>query len=92
MMDQYGSDFITVSDEDGKEFELEILSTLEYNGAVYMAVAPAGQSQEDVELALSILKVTEEDGEDILGDVEDEDEWQAVYGLFMDSLYEDGDE
>ena len=29
-MDQYGSDFISIVDDDGNEFELEVLSTLEY--------------------------------------------------------------
>ena len=32
MADEYGSDFMTIVDEDGTEFELEVLSTLEYNG------------------------------------------------------------
>ena len=41
-MDQYGSDFITIVDEDGTEYELEVLTTLEYNGDSYMAVIPAG--------------------------------------------------
>ena len=31
-MDHYGSDFISISDEDGNEYELEVLSTLEYDG------------------------------------------------------------
>ena len=35
MEDQFGSDFITIVDEDGTEYELEVLSTLEYNGASY---------------------------------------------------------
>ena len=43
-MDQYGSDFITIVDEDGTEYELEVLSTLEYNGSSYMAVIPAASS------------------------------------------------
>ena len=42
MEDQYGSDFITIVDEDGTEYELEVLSTIEYNGASYLAVIPAG--------------------------------------------------
>ena len=42
MSDQYGSDFMTIVDEDGTEFELEVLSTLEYDGCTYMAVIPAG--------------------------------------------------
>ena len=35
MSNEYGSDFMTIIDEDGTEYELEILSTLEYNGETY---------------------------------------------------------
>ncbi len=91
-MDQYGSDFITIVDEDGTEYELEVLSTLEYNGCEYLAVIPAGSSQDTLELEVSILKSVEEDGEPILSAIEDEQELQAVYDLIMDSLYEEEDE
>ena len=92
MSDLYGSDFMTIVDEDGTEFELEVLSTLEYDGSTYMAVIPAGA--EDTEnLEVSILKSVEEDGEPILCAIEDEAELQAVYDLIMDELYaEDEDE
>ena len=86
-MDQYGSDFITITDDEGKEYELEVLSTLEYNGCTYMAVIPAGDSQDSLQLEVSILKSIEEDGEPILCAIEDEAELQAVYDLIMDSLY-----
>lgn len=91
-MDQYGSDFLTITDEDGIEYELEVLSTIEYNGETYLAVIPAGESQETLELAVTILKSIEEDGEPILCAIEDEGELQAVYDLLMDSLYEEEDE
>ena len=92
MEDQYGSDFITIVDEDGTEYELEVLSTLEYDGNTYMAVVPAGESLEEYELEVSILKSVEEDGESILCAIEDETELQAVYDLIMDSLYEEEEE
>ena len=92
MEDLYGSDFITISDEDGTEYELEILSTLEYDGSTYLAVIPAGESLEELELEVSILKSVEEDGEPILCAIEDEQELRAVYDLIMDSLYGDEDE
>lgn len=88
-MDQYGSDFLTIVDEDGTEYELEVLSTLEYNGSTYMAVIPAAESQDALELEVSILKSVEEDGEPILCAIEDEEELQTVYDLIMDSLYEE---
>ena len=92
MEDQFGSDFITIVDEDGTEYELEVLSTLEYDGSTYLAVIPAGENAEEFRMEVSILKSVEEDGEDILCAVEDEEELQAVYDLIMDSLYEEEDE
>lgn len=89
MQDQYGSDFITIVDEDGQEYELEVLSTLDYDGSTYLAVIPAGSSAEEFHLEVSILKSVEEDGEPILCAIEDEEELQAVYDLIMDALYEE---
>ena len=91
MEDQYGSDFITIVDEDGTEFELEVLLTTEYNGQTYMAVTPAG-AEEDQELEISILKSVEEDGESILCAIEDEQELEDVYSYIMDQLYEEDEE
>ena len=88
MPDKYGSDFITIVDEDGTEFELEVLSSVEYNGETYLAVTLAGS--EDADLEVSILKsVEEDDGEPILCAVEDDEELQTVYNLIMDQLYEE---
>ena len=90
MANDFGSDFMTIVDEDGTEFELEILSTLEYNGETYLAVTPAGNEDENVEV--SILKSVDEDGEPILCAIEDDEELETVYGLIMDQLYEESEE
>ena len=87
MADEYGSDFMTIVDEDGTEFELEVLTSIEYNGETYLAVTLAGAEEEDLEI--SILKSVEEDGEPILCAVEDEAEAETVYNLIMDQLYEE---
>ena len=93
MADQYGSDFMTIVDEDGTEFELEILSTLEYNGNTYLAVIPAGLEEDAEEMEVSILKsVEEDDGEATLCAIEDEQELESVYELIMEQLYEDEEE
>ena len=92
MENHYGSDFMTIVDEDGTEFELEVLSTLEYNGFTYLAVIPAGSEEED-SLEVSVLKsVEEDDGEPILCAIEDEQELETVYNLIMDQLYEEDEE
>ena len=88
MADEYGSDFITIVDEDGTEYELEVLSTVEYNGESYMAVIPA-EGENQLNLEVSILKSSEEDGEPMLTAIEDEEELKAVFDFIMDSLYEE---
>lgn len=99
MSEEYGSDFITITDEDGNEFELEHLDTIEYNGQTYMAFFPAvedGKDMEEIDLdeeyGLVILKVVEENGEEQLSTLDSEEELELVYQQFMDSLFEDEDE
>ena len=92
MSDQYGSDFMTIVDEDGTEYELEVLSTLEYDGNTYLAVIPAG-AEDSTDLEVSILKsVEEDDGEPILCAIEDEDELERVYEVMMDEIFKEDEE
>lgn len=88
MSELFGDDFITITDEDGKEYELEVLCSVEYQGNTYLGVCPAG-SEEDEELEVSVLKVTEEDGEELLEAVTDEEELAAVYELLLDDYEEE---
>jgi len=93
MNDQYGSDFMTIVDEDGTEYELEVLTTIDYNGFSYLAVIPAdGEKADLTDLEVSILKSVEEDGEPILCAIEDDEELETVYNLIMDSLYAEDEE
>lgn len=92
MADDFGSDFMTIVDEDGKEYELEVLSSIEYNGETYLAVTPADEDRDDADMEVSILKSVEEDGEPILCAIEDDLELETVYGLIMDQLYEEEDQ
>lgn len=90
MANEYGSDFMTIVDEDGTEYELEVLSSIEYNGCTYLAVIPSDTEDDSNGLEVSILKsVEDEDGEPILCAIEDDVELQAVYDLIMDQLYEE---
>ena len=91
MEDIYGSDFMTIVDEDGTEYELEILSSLEWNGSTYLAVIPAGLDEEE-DAEVSILKSVEEDGESILAAIEDDQELETVYEMIMEQLYEEIEE
>ena len=91
MSDLFGDDIITITDEDGVEYVLEVLAVLELDGTDYYALVPAN-SEEDEDLEVSVLKSVDEDGEPILCAVEDEAELEAVYNIIMDQLYEEEDE
>ena len=91
MEDIYGSDFMTIVDEDGTEYELEVLSSLEWQGNTYLAVIPAGLDEEE-DAEVSILKSVEEDGESILAAIEDDQELENVYEMIMEQLYEEEEE
>lgn len=94
-----GGTFITLTDEDGEEHELEYLDTLEYAGNVYMAffhTIPEGVDPASVEddeaFGLILLRVVNVDGEDQLETIDDEDELNAVYQLYEESIFEEDDE
>jgi len=88
MADEYGSDFITIEDEDGTEYELEVLAEIEYNGFTYLAVTLADDDDEN-QSDINILKSVDEDGEPVLCAIEDEQELETVYNLVMESIYEE---
>ena len=102
MSEEFGPDFISVTDEDGNEFELEHLDTIEYNGQTYMAFFPAvesegedGDSVKDVDLdeeyGLIILKVVDVNGEEQLSTLDSDEELELVYQQFMESLFQEED-
>lgn len=95
MSEEYGANFITVTDDDGNEFELEHLDTIEFNGSTYLAFFPAvgeDQEEDEEELGLILMKVIVEDGEEILSTLDSEEETDAVYNEFMKTLFEEEDD
>ena len=93
MSEEYGNDYVVLTDEDGKEIELEHLDTVEYNDTIYMAFIPAEMSLEE-SYELIIMKVEKEDGEDVLVTLDDEDELDEMFQIFSERLedaFEDED-
>ena len=106
MEENFGPDFITVTDEDGNDFELEMVDTLEHKGVTYYAMFPAVEEDEatgqpkdvdadDEEYGLVIMKAIEENGEELLSTLDSDEELDEVYELFMERFFaeeEDGEE
>ena len=91
MSEEFGNDIITITDEDGVEYVLEVLAVLELDNTEYYALVPA-QADDDEDLEVSILKAVDEDGEEILCAIEDEEELERVYDIMMEELYKDEEE
>lgn len=92
MEDLFGPDFITVTDEDGNEFELEQIATLAYKDSDYSLFLPADMSEEDPDYGYIILRIEEEDNEEVYCSVDDEDELVAVYDMFMEQLFDEDED
>ncbi len=92
MSEEYGPDFITVTDEDGNDIELELLDVLEHNGQTYIAFFPAVMEEGDEDsddYGMVILTSITENGEEILSTLDSEEELTEVYDKFMEIFFED---
>lgn len=95
MSDEFGPSFITLTDEDGTDIELEYVDALEYEGQTYMAFFPAVEDEADEEsedYGLVILKSVMENSEELLSTLDDEAELEKIYELFMEQLLADEEE
>ena len=97
MSEAYGPDFITITDEDGNDIELEYVDALEHNGQTYMAFYPtvdaeSGADEEDEEYGMIILKSIVENGEEMLSTLDSDEELNEVYDLFMEQMFAEADE
>ena len=92
MNEDFGNDLITITDDDGNEYVLEHLHTLEHKGRFYMAFLPTDIDEENEDYGLIILKVIEENGEEIMGSIDDPDELEEVYELFAAVLFDEEEE
>jgi len=92
MSNEFGSDFVTISDGEGNDFVLEHLDSIEVDDTFYMAFLPTDIDEDDDDYGLIILKVIEEDGEEVLASIDEEDLLENIYGRFLERLLEDEEE
>ena len=96
MSEDFGPNFITLTDEDGNDIELEYVDAIEVDGQTYMAFFPTVDDEGDEAAAedfgLVILKSVMENGEELLSTLDSDEELQRVYDLFMEQLMDEDDE
>jgi uncharacterized protein YrzB (UPF0473 family) len=89
MNNDYGSDIVTVLDEDGNQHEFEILDAIETDDGRFVALLPVFENPSDTvndDGELIILAVQEEDGEELLVAIEDENLFEDVAEIFEERL------
>ena len=94
MNDEFGPNFVTLTDDEGNDIELEYVDALEHNGTTYMAFFPVVEEdsedeENEEEYGLVILKSQMENGEEFLVTIDDEEEIDKVYDLFMEQILSD---
>ena len=94
MSEDFGPNFVTLTDDEGNDVELEYVDALEYNGTTYMAFFPvveegSEEGENEEEYGLVILKSQMENGEEFLVTIDDEEEIDKVYDLFMEQILSD---
>ncbi len=91
---EFVPNFVTLTDDEGNDIELEYVDALEHNGTTYMAFFPVVEEdsedeENEEEYGLVILKSQMENGEEFLVTIDDEEEIDKVYDLFMEQILSD---
>ncbi len=84
-------DLVTLSDDEGNEFTLEVLDELDMDGAHYVAMLPVYDDPADAlddSDPLVIMKQTTEDDGTFFEEIADEEEFGRVADLFTGRLSE----
>ena len=96
MSDENGPIFVELTDEDGNVQVLEYIMSLEIDGREYRAffptIAEGEEENADADLEVIILKVIQENGEELLSTCDTEEEELRAYEQFSQELFADEDE
>ena len=85
--ESYEAEIFTLTDEEGNELNFELIASLEHEGAVYKALVPVDENDEETSEEYVILKCgVDEDGEDILETIDDDEEFDRIADIFDDEL------
>ena len=87
--EDYSPDLINLTDEEGNEYNFEVLDRLDTDTGSYLALLPVyddPQKMLDDSGELVIVKEEEENGEFFYSEIEDDDEYETVADAFVDRL------
>lgn len=81
---------IVLVDDEGNEWECEVIDVFEYNGGKFVALTPIDEDDEESdEIQVEFMRLKEEeDGDFTIEEIEDDEEFEAVAAYF-DTLLEE---
>lgn len=85
----YNPDLVSLTDDNGNEYNFEVLDAIETDTGRYLAMLPTyddPQKMLEDSGELVIVKVGEEDGEEYYYEIEDDDEYEMVAEAFVERL------
>ena len=78
---------IVLIDENGEEVEFEIIDMVQIDEEEYAILLP--RTEDGVADEYMILKIgIDENGDEILSEIDDDDEWEMVANIYMEALEE----
>ena len=92
MAEDFGSNYITLSDDEGNDLVLEHLDTIEMNDTFYFACLPTDVDESDPAYGIVFLKQEEDEAGELYLAVPDEEENEAAYEEYMRRLYGEWEE
>lgn len=78
-MDFEEDEVIVLTDDDGKEHEFNLIDTITVNDKEYAILQPV-----DEEEAIILRFGIDDDGDEVLYDIEDDEEWEKVADAWQD--------
>ncbi len=87
--EEYNPDLISLLDDEGNEYNFEVIDAIETDTDRYLAMLPIYDDPKeklDDSGELVIVKVCEEDGEEYFCEIEDDDEYETIADAFVDRL------
>jgi len=87
-------DIIVLNDDEGHEHEFIHLASLDVDGSTYFVLLPVEESEdEDEEAEVFIFKLDkDENGEEMLIEIEDDEEWEKVADAWEEMEDDEDDE
>ena len=84
MTDEELDDVLILIDEEDQEHPFQMIDMVEVDGNKYAVLVPLEEDAE-VDEAIILKIVEDENGEEVLYDIEDDEEWEKVVDIWNDS-------